>query len=116
MINPGKMKEKITIQQLTTKNEYGDISEEWTDLCTVHAYVNGLYGDELYEAKKYNQEQSLTVEIRYNKALAGLTPQDSRVIWRNNTYKIVPPIDNFGFKNETLRFKILAYNVGDVDE
>lgn len=117
MINPGKMKEKITIQKLCTEmNKYGDTVETWKDICTVHAYINGLYGDELYEARKYNQEQSVTVETRYNKALADIAPQDCRIIWRKNEFKIIPPIDNFQFLNQTLKFKMISKSVGDKNE
>ena len=113
IMNPGNFKEKLIIQKLEVINNMGDIEEEWTDFCIVHAYINGLSGDELYEARKINQENSLKVLIRYAKALECLNPQDYRVVFRGQPYKILPPIDNFQMLNQTIKFSIISYDVGD---
>lgn len=107
-----KLSENIKLQELSvTKSEYGDINEEWTDFFTCHGSVKVISGRELYEARKTNSENQLKIELRYCRKLSHLNPQDYRIMWNGNPYRIMPPIENVD--NALLRFNVICYETGD---
>lgn len=62
----GRLKHRITFQALSqSKNEYGEIVEEWLDIKTVWAEIKPVSGNQFFAAKQINSEISHNVYIRY---------------------------------------------------
>lgn len=116
MINCGLMREVITIQYLeTTLNELSTVIENWTDCYKCYAYANGLSGNEFYEARKQNLQETINFTIRYSPRLADLNTSDYRIIWRGKIYDITF-IDNYQFKNETLKISAICNGLLEGDQ
>lgn len=63
----GRLKHRITFQKLQqTKNEYGEMLNEWLDFKTVWAEIKPVSGRQFFSAKQINSEISHTVYMRYN--------------------------------------------------
>lgn len=66
MIDIGRLKHRITFQQLgQSKDEYGEIVEEWVGIKTVWAEISPVSGQQFFVAKQINSEISHNVYIRY---------------------------------------------------
>lgn len=66
----GKLKHRVTFQKLEqTKNEFGEMLGEWTDVCTVWGQVGPVSGRQFFAAKQINNEISHNVYIRYRRDL-----------------------------------------------
>lgn len=86
MIDPGKLRERVTVQQATqTRNSLGEAVLSWADWQTVWASVEGVSAREALEAGK--QEVTITHRVRM-RYLTGLT-QNMRLSWRDRTLNIV---------------------------
>ena len=107
MINPGLMREKITIQKLTASaDSRGGSTGGYEDYYTCRAYANGLYGSEYYAARQAGMEETVKLTIRYTSKLEGIGTADDptsdyRLIFRNKLYSI-DHIDNVRYENNTL--------------
>jgi len=96
MIDPGKLRERVTVQQATqTRNSLGEAVMSWADWQTVWASVEGVSAREALDAGQ--QEVTIThrVRLRY---LTGLT-QNMRLSWRNRTLNIVNLLE-YGNRSE----------------
>lgn len=96
MIDPGKLRERVTVQQATqTRNSLGEAVMSWADWQTVWASVEGVSAREALEAGQ--QEVTIThrVRLRY---LTGLT-QNMRLSWRGRTLNIVNLLE-YGNRSE----------------
>lgn len=61
----GRLKHRITFQELSqSKNEYGELVEEWLDIKTVWAEIKPVSGNQFFAAKQINSEISHNVYIR----------------------------------------------------
>ena len=109
-MKPELLQEKIVIQKATiTKDEMLNVKTEWTDFYTCRAYANGLSGNEYYEARKQNLQDTINFTIRYTKLLKALNTKEYRVLFRGNVYDITF-VDNVQFKNERLKISCIAKN------
>ncbi len=90
-MNPGKLRHRITIQQLTTvTTENGFEIETWSDVATVWSARRGLLGREYYSAATIQAESDLVYTIRFR---LGIT-SGMRIIDGMSTLNIKsPPID-----------------------
>lgn len=105
-MNPGMLKHRITIQRYIEHEDlHGITQNEWVDLKTVWGAMNNLFGKEYWEAKKYKEENTVEIVIRYG-ACKDLTVKD-----RIKAYGIVyniKSIDNVCYRNEVLKIKAQA--------
>nr|WP_303244225.1 phage head closure protein [uncultured Cellulosilyticum sp.] len=100
----GKLNKRITIErQSEVEDEYGVSKISWVPLKTVWCSINGLYGREYWEAKKYEAENTLSISIRYA-SCADITTKD-RVNFNGKLFNI-QHIDNIQFRNEVLKLKV----------
>lgn len=82
----GRLKHRITFQELiNTKNEYGELENNWNDTLTVWAEVRPTSGKSFFNAKQVNSEISHSVYIRYRK---GLSPS-MRIKFKERTFEIL---------------------------
>lgn len=104
-MDAGKLRHRIRLQRyVQAENEHKITVGEWQDLKTVWADANYLKGQEFWDAKNYDAENSVEFVIRY---FADLN-LDDRIVFNGAIYNITS-INNFGFRNKLL--KILAVEV-----
>lgn len=66
----GKLKHRITFQDLSnSRNEYGELIEDWLDVKTVWAEIKPVSGKQFFAAKQINSEISHNIYIRYRSDL-----------------------------------------------
>lgn len=64
--NPGNLRHRITIQQISsTQDDYGQPIDEWTDIATVWASIEPITGREFFAADTINSEISHRIRMRY---------------------------------------------------
>lgn len=108
MINPGAMREIITIQKNTSEKDLrGNPVDNWNDYYTCHAYVNELSGTEFYEARKVMLENTVRFTVRYTKKLKDLDTTSYRLLFRGRIYDITF-VDNPQFRNEILKISAIC--------
>ena len=96
MIDPGKLRERVTVQQsAATRNSLGESVLSWTDWQTVWASVEGVSSREALDAGQ--QETTITHRVRL-RHLPGLT-QNMRFTWRSRTLNIVSLLE-YGNRTE----------------
>ena len=96
MIDPGKLRERVTIQQATeNRNAIGETVLAWSTFATVWASVEGVSSREALDAGKIDIQISHRVRMRY---LSGIT-QNMRLSWRNRTLEIVSLLE-YGNRSE----------------
>lgn len=85
MINPGILKEKITIIRLSggTRDDYGEYTELWIDYLTLKAAVKFNGGAKVVENFETFNTKSVTFQTYVRKI-----DESMRVIWKNETYII----------------------------
>jgi SPP1 family predicted phage head-tail adaptor len=91
MIDPGKLRERITVQIASgTTNALGETVLAWSDSSAVWASVEGVSAREALIAGQ--QETSVTHRLRL-RYLPGLT-QQMRFAWRGRTLEIVSLLEH----------------------
>jgi SPP1 family predicted phage head-tail adaptor len=96
LIDPGKLRERVTVQQATeTRNAIGETVLAWSTYDTVWASVEGVSSREALDAGKIDIQISHRVLMRY---LSGIT-QNMRLSWRNRTLEIVSLLE-YGNRSE----------------
>lgn len=96
MIDPGKLRERVTVQQATeTRNAIGETVLAWSTYATVWASVEGVSSREALDAGKIDVQISHRVRMRY---LSGVT-QNMRLSWRDRTLEIVSLLE-YGNRSE----------------
>lgn len=96
MIDPGKLRERVTVQIASgSTNTLGETVMAWSNSTSVWASVEGVSAREALEAGQ--QETTIThrVRLRY---LPGLT-QRMRFAWRSRTLNIVSLLE-YGNRTE----------------
>lgn len=89
-MNPGQLKHRITVQDLTSGvDSYGSSTDQWIDVCTVWAGIFPLSGKAFFEAEMVNSEVSHKINIRYR---AGIKP-DMRVKFGTRHFQIISAIN-----------------------
>ena len=84
MISAREYRYKITIQQQTTTQVYGEVQNNWTTFAIVWAKIQPLTGREYFSAKQIVDEQMLRMTIRY---IDNVTTK-MQVSYDSNTYDI----------------------------
>ena len=91
MIDPGKLRERITVQVASgTTNALGETVLAWSNSTSVWASVDGVSAREALLAGQ--QETSITHRLRL-RYLPGLT-QQMRFAWRGRTLEIVSLLEH----------------------
>ena len=94
MIDPGKMRHRITFQRFTgALDSFGDPQQtddsEWEDVATIWAVIDPISGREFYAAGQSQSEVSHKIRCRYR---AGLDTA-MRIRYGKRTFSIVSIID-----------------------
>lgn len=96
MIEPGKLRERVTVQIATgTTNTLGETVLSWADSTAVWASVEGVSAREALAAGQQDVTVTHRVRLRY---LPGLT-QQMRFAWRSRTLNIVSLLE-YGNRSE----------------
>lgn len=96
MIEPGKMRERVTVQIASgATNTLGETVLTWANSTAVWAHVEGVSAREALEAGQQDTTITHRVRIRY---LPGLT-QQMRFSWRSRTLDIVSLLE-YGNRSE----------------
>jgi SPP1 family predicted phage head-tail adaptor len=96
MIEPGKMRERVTVQIASgATNALGETVLTWANSTAVWAHVEGVSAREALEAGQQDTTITHRVRIRY---LPGLT-QQMRFLWRSRTLDIVSLLE-YGNRSE----------------
>jgi len=91
MIDPGKLRERVTVQQAaSTRNSLGESVLSWSDWQTVWASVEGVSARESLTAGQQETTISHRVRLRY---LPGLSA-NMRFSWRSRTLDIVSLLEH----------------------
>lgn len=91
MIDAGRLRERVTVQQASaTRNSLGESVLSWADWQTVWASVEGVSAREALAAGQQDVTLTHKVQLRY---LPGLT-QNMRFAWRNRTLEIVSLLEH----------------------
>jgi SPP1 family predicted phage head-tail adaptor len=91
MIDPGKLRERITVQIASgTTNALGETVLAWADSSAVWASVEGVSAREALAAGQQETTISHKVRLRY---LPGLS-QNMRFSWRSRTLDIVSLLEH----------------------
>ena len=91
MIQAGKLRERVTVQQATeNRNRLGESISTWSTFSEVWASVQGVSAREFLLAGQQQVEISHRVKMRY---LTGLTPQ-MRLSWRGRTLEIISILEH----------------------
>ena len=94
MIDPGKMRSRITVQSFTGKTDsFGDPRQDddsqWEDVATLWAAIDPISGKEFYAAQQSQSVVSHKVRCRYRD---GLTTA-MRIKYGSRLFKILSIID-----------------------
>lgn len=94
MIDPGKMRHRITFQRFAgTLDGFGDPLQDddsnWTDVATVWAAIDPISGREFYAAEQSQSEVSHKVRCRYRVGL----DTAMRIVYGRRKFKIISIID-----------------------
>lgn len=107
-MKPELLRGKIIIQKaVVTRDKMQNVKTEWQDYYTCRAYANGLHGNEYYEARKQNLQETINFNVRYCKRLSKINTKEFRVVFNGKEYDITH-IDNVQFKNENLKISCEA--------
>lgn len=91
MIDPGKLRERITVQIASgTTNALGETVLSWSNSTAVWASVEGVSAREALTAGQQDVSVTHRVRLRY---LPGLT-QNMRFAWRSRTLDIVSLLEH----------------------
>jgi SPP1 family predicted phage head-tail adaptor len=85
MIDPGRLRERITIQQATEKrNAIGETVQSWATFTERWASVEGLSSREVLNQGQQQTEISHRVRLRYVDGMKGTM----RILWRGRVLEI----------------------------
>lgn len=91
MIEPGRLRERVTIQASTeTRNRLGESVLAWSTFGERWASVEGLSSREVLLTGQQQTELTHRVRMRY---VAGLT-QSMRLVWRGRTLEITSLLEH----------------------
>lgn len=91
-INAGEFRHPIIIQRLIgIQDSYGQETEKWIDVYSVHANINPIAGREFFAAERNNSEVSHKIRIRF---LENITPS-MRVAYQNRVFTITSVINEY---------------------
>lgn len=66
MVNAGKLRHRITLQQqASTKDTHGQVTTTWSDVATLWAAVEPIRGREFFAASQVNSEVTTRIRMRW---------------------------------------------------
>lgn len=90
-LDPGRLRERVTIQQATERrNSLGESTLEWATYTERWASVEGLSSREVLLLGQQQTEVSHRVRLRY---VTGLT-QQMRLVWRSRVLEITTLLEH----------------------
>jgi SPP1 family predicted phage head-tail adaptor len=96
MIDPGRLRERATIQQATERrNSLGETTLEWATFAERWASVEGVSSREALDLGQVDVQLTHRVRLRY---VDGMT-QNMRLVWRGRTLEIVSLLE-YGNRSE----------------
>lgn len=91
MIDPGRLRERITIQRATeTRNALGESVQSWETFSERWASVEGLSSREVLLTGQQQTEVTHRVRLRY---VEGFT-STMRILWRNRVLEITSLLEH----------------------
>jgi SPP1 family predicted phage head-tail adaptor len=91
MILPGRLRERVTVQQATeSRNSLGETLLTWSTYAERWASVEGVSAREVLAAGQMDVTVTHRVRMRY---VDGMT-QNMRLLWRNRTLDIVSLLEH----------------------
>lgn len=91
MIDPGRLRERVTIQNATeTRNAMGETTQTWGTFAERWASVQGISAREFLLSGQQQTEISHRVRLRY---VDGLT-STMRVLWRGRVLEIASALEH----------------------
>ena len=91
MIDPGRLRERITIQQATeTRNALGESVQSWTTFAERWASVDGLSSREVLLTGQQQTEVTHRVRLRYVDGFKSTM----RILWRNRVLEITSLLEH----------------------
>lgn len=91
MIDPGRLRERITIQQATeTRNALGESVQSWETFAERWASVEGLSGREVLLTGQQQTEVTHRVRLRYTDGFTSTM----RILWRNRVLEITALLEH----------------------
>lgn len=89
MLDAGKLRHRLTIMSLSTAQDAttGEMTETWTELCTVWGSFEPYSTKEFIAASATQDQTSARAVIRYRADIVS----EMRVSFRNKTYEIKGP-------------------------
>ena len=91
MIDSGRLRERITIQQATeTRNAIGEVVQSWATFAERWASVDGLSSREVLLQGQQRTEITHRVRLRY---VAGFT-STMRILWRGRVLEITSLLEH----------------------
>jgi SPP1 family predicted phage head-tail adaptor len=91
MIDPGKLRERITIEQATeTRNAMGESVMSWSTFAERWASVEGLSSREVLLTGQQQTEISHRVRLRYVEGFKGTM----RIVWRGRVLEIASLLEH----------------------
>ena len=80
---------KIQIQHCTeTKDEIGNIVQEWTLFHEVWAEIKTAGSKEYYAASQVNTQSGITFKLRYSRVLSVMLPSELRIVYNGKIYNV----------------------------
>ena len=105
-MHAGAYRHKIEIQKNAPyQDSIGNPKSNWEKFREIYAYVNGLSGNEYWEAAVVHAEKTLDIVTRWKPFFKDMNSKNYRVIFENEVYNIVS-IDNIQFKNNTVKMRV----------
>ena len=94
---------KIQIQHCTeTKDEIGNIVQEWTLFHEVWAEIKTAGSKEYYAASQVNTQSGITFKLRYSRVLSVMLPSELRIVYNDRIYDVKSVIDTDERHRETV--------------
>lgn len=105
-MHAGAYKHIIEIQKNNPyQDSIGNPKDSWSTYKKTYAYVNGLSGDEYWEAAALHAEKTLEIITRWKPFFKEINSKEFRIIFKSEIYNIVS-VDNIQFKNNIVKMRI----------
>ena len=99
------LNEKILFQKgVVVSDAIGNRKNAWEDYYSCFATISGEGGTEKSEAGLTISDSDISFSVRYCKAVAGITSDEYRIVFRGVIYNIIA-IDHMNYKKRSVKFK-----------
>lgn len=109
----GAYKHLIQIEKrITIIDSIGNTKKRWDDFKKDYAYINGLSGNEYWEAQANNVENTIDFTLRWKPYMDQMNTLDYKIVFKGKSYNI-RTIDNVRYENKTVKFRCISENGKD---